>query len=62
MFEKCKTVIEKHCAEKGFSVLHWRDVPTDNSVPSPHPCSTVEMCVREGREDGREGWGGVDML
>jgi glutamate synthase domain-containing protein 1 len=32
VFEKCKAVIEKHCAEQGFQLLYWRDVPTDNSV------------------------------
>jgi len=35
VYDKCKTVIEKHCAEKGFEVLYWRDVPTDNSTLGP---------------------------
>ena len=28
--DQCKAIIEKHCAAKGFDVLAWRDVPTDN--------------------------------
>ena len=35
VFEACKAVIEKHCADKGFDVLLWRDVPTDNASLGP---------------------------
>ena len=35
VFEACKAVIEKHCSDKGFDVLCWRDVPTDNSSLGP---------------------------
>ena len=50
MFEKCKAVIEKHCADKGFELLHWRDVPTDNSVrtccESTHTHAHARTCPR----------------
>ena len=36
-------MIEKHCAAKGFDVLHWRDVPTDNSTLGPSSLACEPM-------------------
>ena len=33
--DKCQAIIEKHCAAKGFNVIAWRDVPTDNKSIGP---------------------------
>ena len=42
--------MEEWCAKKGFAVLGWREVPTDNSTigPSALACEPVVRQVREG--------------
>uniref|UniRef100_A0A7S4P9N1 glutamate synthase (NADH) n=1 Tax=Guillardia theta TaxID=55529 RepID=A0A7S4P9N1_GUITH len=47
MLEKCKGIIEKRCQEHGFKILHWRDVPTNNSTigPSALACEPKVMQV-----------------
>jgi glutamate synthase domain-containing protein 1 len=41
--EQCKSIIAKRCAEKGFTILAWRDVPTSNSTIGPSALACEPM-------------------
>eukprot|EP00292_Cryptomonas_paramecium_P002170 CAMPEP_0113676986 /NCGR_PEP_ID=MMETSP0038_2-20120614/8990_1 /TAXON_ID=2898 /ORGANISM="Cryptomonas paramecium" /LENGTH=1610 /DNA_ID=CAMNT_0000594161 /DNA_START=19 /DNA_END=4848 /DNA_ORIENTATION=+ /assembly_acc=CAM_ASM_000170 len=43
---KCMAVIEKHCAAKGFKVIAWRDVPTDNKSIGPSALSSEPKMIQ----------------
>ena len=33
--KKCMDITEEVCREEKLNLLHWRDVPVDESIPGP---------------------------
>ncbi len=44
--DQCIAVIEKHCEAKGFRVIAWRDVPTDNKSIGPSALASEPKIVQ----------------
>ena len=44
--DQCIAIIEKHCEAKGFKVIAWRDVPTDNKSIGPSALASEPRIVQ----------------